>query len=407
MSRRALAAVLTSVLVFAVGGCTGPGDEEQFTVVVSAPLTTAPWVGRFVERGARLAVEQANAGGGVALPGGDRRLLRLEVRDNAGSPRAAADDARNAVASDAVALITDGVGAEAVAAVTDPASLPVFVVFEGGEGLVDASARPTLYRLAPADRAMATRLGDYLSGRTESVALVSDDSSYGRQGAAAVRTGLGRNGIPLLADEQVPAGAADVAPQVLRARAGGAQTLVVWAGAPVVAAVVRAARSAGWDVPVFTGPSGEDPLVRQQLADRPEWVSGLTFVSFRITSEVGPEPFATYRSAFEARFGTEEVGVTQGGQPVLMPPDWSTYSYDAVRLVVAALERSGEAGRPLVDALHGVVITGANGDERGFGPTDREGVSPDDMYFGRFDGFVFTPVRDDILSTGLPGVPQT
>jgi hypothetical protein len=62
----------------------------------------------------------------------------------------------------------------------------------------------------------------------------------------------------------------------------------------------------------------------------------------------------------------------------------------------------------LLDALEGhVVITGANGDERGFLPTTREGVSPDDMYFAVFDGFVFAPVKDDLLSQNLPVVPQT
>jgi hypothetical protein len=94
--------------------------------------------------------------------------------------------------------------------------------------------------------------------------------------------------------------------------------------------------------------------------------------------------------------------VQAGGREVVQPPDWSTYSYDAVRLVAAAVE----AGGPLMDALNSTVITGANGDERGFGPTDREGVSPDDMYFGRFQDMRFSPVEDDILSVDLPDVPQ-
>ena len=67
---------------------------------------------------------------------------------------------------------------------------------------------------------------------------------------------------------------------------------------------------------------------------------------------------------------------------------------------------SSETGAPLMEALHGTVITGAYGDERGFGPHDREGVSPDDMYFGRFEDMRFSPVTDDILSTGLPMVEQ-
>jgi ABC-type branched-subunit amino acid transport system substrate-binding protein len=286
--------------------------------------------------------------------------------------------------------------------VTDPVALPVFVVFEGGASIVDPQERPTVFRLAPANAPMSRRLADYVSEKTSKVALLSDTSSYGREGAAATRENLGRNEIALVSDQTLPEGGGDVAAQVLAARRAGAGALVVWARASGVAAVVRAARSAGWDAPVFTGPTGEDPLVRQRLADRPEWLDGLTFVSFRITSEVGPEPFAAYRRAYEERFGAEEVGVQAGGRPVVQPPDWSTYAYDAVKLTAAAVE----AGGPLLEALNSTVITGANGDERGFGPADREGVSPDDMYFGRFQDLRFSPVDDDILSTNLPDVPQ-
>jgi len=407
--RRLQAFALTAALgSTALSGCSsGPAAPRgEALVVVSAPLTAQPWVGRFVERGARLAADQLNAAGGAA-----GRKVVLRVLDDGASPQRAAANARTAVAAGAVALVTDGVGAGAVAEVTDPAPLPVFVVFEGGASVVDPVARPTLFRLAPANRYLSTRLGDYLSERlpptAPKAALVADDSSYGREGAAATRTAFARNRIALPYDASVPEGASDVAPQVLAARRSGAQALVVWARATGVAAVVRAARAAGWAVPVYSGPAAEDPLVRQRLADHPQWVDGLVLVSFRITSEVGAGPFEAYRKDFEAAFGVEQVGVSAGGRPVVQPPDWSTYSFDAVRLVAAALGGSGgKGGQPLMDALQSTVITGANGDERGFGPGDREGVSPDDMYFARFQAMRFTPVRDDVLSTNLPVVGQ-
>jgi ABC-type branched-subunit amino acid transport system substrate-binding protein len=387
--RAVLAALL--LLLPACADRTQPDDALLF--VVSAPMTAQPWVGEFVQRGAELAAAQLEA---------DGREVRVEVLDNGGSPQRAVANARTAVSRGATAVITDGVGAVAVAEVTDPVGLPVFVVFEGGASLVDPQERPTIFRLAPANAPMSRRLADYVSEKAQRVALLSDTSSYGREGAAATRQNLGRNEIALVSEATLPDGGGDVAAQVLEARRTGAQALIVWARATGVAAVVRAARSAGWEVPVYTGPTGEDPLVRQRLADRPQWLDGLTFVSFRITSEVGPEPFAAYREAYEERFGAEEVGVAAGGRPVVQPPDWSTYAYDAVKLTAAAVD----AGGPLLDALNSTVITGANGDERGFGPDDREGVSPDDMYFGRFSDLRFAPVDDDILSTGLPPVPQ-
>jgi ABC-type branched-subunit amino acid transport system substrate-binding protein len=182
---------------------------------------------------------------------------------------------------------------------------------------------------------------------------------------------------------------------------------VLWAGAPDLVRVIRAARSAGWQVPLYLSPTGEDPLVRQQLADHPGWLDGATFVSFRITSEQGPAPFERFRAAYEQRYGADRVGMSAAGRPVLQPPDWAMFSYDAVRLVAAALTiTAGVTGAPLLAAVEGASVTGANGDQRGFGPDDREGVSSSDIYFGRFSRMRFAAVTDDLLSTRLPGVAQ-
>ncbi len=399
--RRSAAAAVVALLAAgcASAGSAGPNDEEL--VVVSAPVSTQPWVGEFLSKGAQLAAKQVNAGKGPHV--------RVKVLDNGGSAQTAAANARQAVDEGAVALIVDGVGAQAVAAVTDPVKLPVFVAFEGGESLVDPVKHPSLFRMAPANDAMCRRLADYVADvqRGKSVALIADDSTYGREGIRCTRADLLHDEVRVVSDQTVPESAADVSAQVLAARRSGAKVLVVWARPAGVASVLRTARSSGWDIKVYTGPTGEDPLVRQRLADHPAWVDGMTFVSFRITSEMGGEPFAAYRAAYEKAYGPDKIGVMAGGREVVMPPDWSMYPYDAVKLMVAAIDQAGttERGR-LFEALLHTTITGANGDERGFGPEDREGVSPDDMYFATFTDMRFHPNHDDLLSTNLPEVPQ-
>jgi ABC-type branched-subunit amino acid transport system substrate-binding protein len=391
-------AVATSVLT----GCGSHHDSASYPIVVSAPLTTAPWIGTAIERGAQLAVEEVNAHG----IGSSHTKLKLRVLDNAGSPRTAADIARQAASEHAAALITDGVGAGPVADISDPAHLPVFVVFDGGSSIIDPTKRPTVFRIAPADEVMGRRLADYVSARKPRVAIISDDTSYGHDGLTSLRAGFSDDNTPVVAAPVVPTSGTAVAPQVVQARKAGATLLVVWGSSPVVAATVRAARSSAWNVPIMTGPTGEDPLVRQQLADHRDWMDGLTFVSFRITAEVGPKPFEAFRHAYEAKYGVDRVGVSQNGTPVTQPPDWAMFSYDTVKLVTAALEDSKATGAPELASLDKVVITGANGDERGFVPGVREGVSSDDMYFGKFHGFRFAPVNDDVLSDSLPSVPQ-
>jgi ABC-type branched-subunit amino acid transport system substrate-binding protein len=202
---------------------------------------------------------------------------------------------------------------------------------------------------------------------------------------------------------------ADPAPQVLQARQSGADALVVWAAPAVLASVVKAARSAPWNAPVFASTSGSDPLLRQQLATRPEWLDGLTFVSSRLTAERGPEPFEAYRRAYEQRFGPVRVGVKSNGKDVVAPPEWAMYAYDFVYVMADAMRRAGTAhgDRKLVAAMEATEVRGANGDERGFNQKNHEGVVEDDVFFAVFKDMVWSPVGDDPLSASLPPVPQT
>jgi ABC-type branched-subunit amino acid transport system substrate-binding protein len=395
-----LAALLTALCC--LSGC---GRDDAIPVVVSAPASTEPWIARSIEQGARLAVQDINARGGVKL-GGKARRLKLVVRDNAGSPADALADARKAVGDGAAALLTDGTGAASVAAVTDPAHLPVFVCFAGGTGIVDPQRRPTLFRMAPADAVLARRLADYIANGKPSVALISDDSGYGEQGRSALREAFSVDQVRVVSDQRIQRRARDVAPQLLAARRAGADTLVLWASAADVAAVVAGVHAAGWDVPVLAGQTGEDPLVRQRLVAHPDWLRSLRFVSARVTAELGPAPFAAFRRHFERALGVEKVGVRQDGRDVVQPPDWAMYAFDALGLVEAALRQSGALGAPLLSALNSVTIVGANGDSRGYSPDYHEGISPSDMYFAGFRGFEFVPVSDDPLSGTLPAVDQ-
>jgi ABC-type branched-subunit amino acid transport system substrate-binding protein len=409
---RVVFALVPAAAALLLAGCgngsigKGGSSRDTVTIVVSAPVTTSPWIATAERNGAELAAAQLNAAGGVTF-GDSSHRVRIDVHDNGGSPQRVVSDAQTAVSQHAAALIIDGVGAKAVADVTDPAHLPVFVVFDGGESFISPKVRPTLFRLAPADQPMAMRLADYLAAGQPRIGLITDDTGFGTDGAAAMKPAFARDKISLVAQATVPSTASDVSTQVLAARHKGATSLVVWASAPIVAAAIQAARSTGWNVPIWAGPSGEDPLVRQRLATHVSWLNNVGFVSFRITAEVGPKPFEAYRRAYEDKYGADRINVKQSGKEVVQPPDWSMFSYDSVKLVAAALEKAGGIGEPLMSTLDGKInITGANGDERGYLATTREGVSPDDMYFARFHGFTFAPVADDMLSQNLPTVPQ-
>ena len=141
--------VLALALSTACGGRTATGDAVP--VIISAPVSTEPWIARSIERGTKLAVQDINDRGGVKL-GGQNRPLAVIVLDHGSSPADALAHARQAVRRKAAVLLTDGTGVTSMAAVTDPAKLPVFIVFEGGKGLIDPERRPSCSGSRPRTR---------------------------------------------------------------------------------------------------------------------------------------------------------------------------------------------------------------------------------------------------------------
>jgi branched-chain amino acid transport system substrate-binding protein len=398
-----------SVALCALAGCGGNSQAAQraaLTVVVNAPFSRSPYLGRTIENGARLAAGEVNASG---IRIGDKTYdLDVTTMDTGLSPARAVANMRRAVGRHAVAVVDEGTGVDASWRIANAAGIPIGVVFEGGRQIVDPIARPNVFRIAPTDHGIAFRLAEYLVPKGLKLALLHDDSDYGAAGEQALTSAFSQNRSSIAIDETLPSDALDLGPQVLRARRAHATGLLVWGRPPTIAAVLTAARSSGWSVPVFTPPSGSDPFVRQQLADHPQWVNGLTFASGRLTAEIGTGPFLTFEQKYESAFGVDRVGVQSSGRPVILLPESAMYAYDFVNLVAAALLKAGSTDPAKVtSALNEVTTEGANGDERAFNKHNHEGVVDDDIYFARFHDLIYVPVKDDPLSATLPTLPQT
>lgn len=398
--------LILCVAVFALAGCGGSAKKSgTLLIAVDAPFSRSPYVGETIANGLQLAVDEVNAGGGVATKD---TVYQLQVKryDNALSPRQALANARRAIADGAVAIVDDGTGVDAAWRVANDAHVPIGITYGGGLDLVDTAKRPNVFRVAPTDHGITFRLAEYTIPKGLTLALLHDDTSYGQEGARALDVAFSRNASSVALKLTLPAGDTDLSPQVLRARRSGAKALLVWGEASTIAKVVVAARSAGWNAPVYAPPSAEDPALRQQLADRPQWLDGLVFASGRMTAELGPGFFYAFEAKYESAYGAQKVGVrTADGKEVIAPPDYAMYSYDFGNLLAAAL-RAG-ANKDLSKALEQVTVRGANGDERGFNERNHEGVVDDDVYFARFRGMTYEPVKDDPLSSTLPTILQT
>jgi ABC-type branched-subunit amino acid transport system substrate-binding protein len=397
------------LLAAGCGGSSGSkSDAGNLVIAVDVPVTGSPYVAQTIRQGVELAASGLNSGGGIRV--GDKSYhLRVKLYNNHLSARQAVEDTRRALDAGAISIVTDGTGVDATWQLAQRDGVSICITYDGGTGLVDAQSRPNVFRIAPTNHGIAFRYAEYLIPKKLKVALLSDDSAYGREGADDIGRAFSENPESVAQKLTLPAGQSDVTPQILRTRRSGATALLVWGQPPTIAAVLSAARSIGWEVPVFTPPTGADPFIRQQLADHPEWVDGLTFASGRMTAEVGTGPFVSFQSRYEATYGADHVGVkTSQGDAVIQPPEFAMYSYDFVNVLGAAAVRAASTDPDkITKALNEVVTQGANGDERGFNEHSHEGVVDDDVYFARFHDMTFAPVKDDPLSSTLPPIPQT
>ena len=378
-------------------------EVKELVVAVDAPFSRDAYLGRTIVNGVRLALLNQ-----VVSVGKVPYRFRVVRYDNAHSPSRAVADTRRAVAQHAVAILTDGTGVDATWKIANRARIPICVVYDGAAGLVDPAKRPNVFRIAPTNHGIAFRLAEYLVPKKLKVAILTDDTGYGRGGLAALDHAFVQNRSSVAARIQIPSTVTDLAPQILQARRSGATALLVWAQPSAIAEAVIAARSSGWEVPVFTPPAGEDPLVRQALAAHPEWMDGLTFAAGRMTAEQGPGPFLAFKRSYEQAFGAQKVGVrTPDGRRVTQPPDYAMYPFDCVNVLATALKAAGSTnGDAVLSAMNEVSVEGANGDLRGFNRVSHEGVVDDDVYFARFSGMTHRPVKDDPLSATLPVIPQ-
>jgi ABC-type branched-subunit amino acid transport system substrate-binding protein len=396
-----------AIVVLALAGCGGGGEQTEQTllIAVDAPFSRSPYIGETIAKGVELAVGEQNSVG--VSTSTTRYTFRVKRYDNALSPRKALANIRRAIDAGAVAIVDDGTGVDAGWQAARKAGVPIGVTYDGGGGLVDEEERPNVFRIAPTNRGIAFRLAEYTIPKGLKLALLSDDTTYGQQGAQALDRAFAANPEAVAVKLTLPAGVTDLSPQVLRARRSGATALLVWGQASTIAEAVTAARSAGWGVPVFAPPSAEDPALRQLLNDRPAWLDGLTFATGRMTAEVGSAPFYAFQSKFEDAYGAQSVGVrTSAGREVLAPPDYAMYSYDFVNVLAYAISQFGLED-DLSKSLEQSTARGANGDERGFNQHNHEGVIDDDIFFARFHDMTFAPVEDDPLSKTLPTVEQT
>jgi branched-chain amino acid transport system substrate-binding protein len=349
-------AVALPLALAACGGSAPPGTEgseggggggsgETITIGSLHPLSgSAAADGQQMDNGAKLAIDAINEAGGIESLDGAQ--LELASADTQGAPEVGQSEAQRLIEDGAVALVGTYQSAvsQNVAAVAERNQVPFVIDVSSADAILQQGYKFT-FRLQPSAQVLAERGAEYLAdvsknadAPAQKVAILHEQGPFGtaiKDTFSAKAEELGMEIGPVISYD--PASVSDFTTQITTVRESGADVLMVAGyyrdGVLVANAVntVKPGLAAVWgvangafDTPQFPGEVGEAG-------------EGFFDANYRLdmTNPDTQELADKYKQEFGDDIRTAAV-----------------LSYDAVRVVAAALEKAGDASPQAVrDAI--------------------------------------------------------
>lgn len=302
-----------------------PGDVTEVPIGILLPRRgpDAP-LGRSMERGIVLALEEANAAGGfrAGLP------FSLRIREEALAWGAAAEAAVAMTTEDGVWGLIGGLedaNTHVINRVLLKLEVPL-VNTSGPDPTLTEHMIPWLVRVRPDDRrsgyALAERI--FRVDGHDRVAVLRSNDRYGRVGTREFVDAARRLRKPIRAEVRFETKTDDWSAQLDRLRRAQPDALVVWGRATATGRAVRAVREAGLDVPIY----GPDRLVDPRFLE----AAGAAAEGLVFTYPFHPERVGAAWTEFVLRFRVR-FGVA--------PDATAGYAYDGARLLIESIRSAG------------------------------------------------------------------
>lgn len=215
-------------------------------------------LGAPMREGIRLAAERINASGGIR----GQKLVLVE-RDDEASPTRGTEIAQELVNSAKVCAVVGfsntGVGL-AAHRIYQEGKVPVVVAVSAGTALTRQFAKPEhaenyIFRNSQPDvdqvKLIVAQAIDNLKGTK--IAILADSTNYGQLGRQDLTSELAKRNITPVSVEKFNVKDVDMTPQLLRARAAGADVLLVYGIGPELAQIARGLTKLAWKVPMIGG----------------------------------------------------------------------------------------------------------------------------------------------------------
>lgn len=366
MSRRqryqlgAAAAVAAAVL--AAAACSAPGASSSSPpaggagaasggaaagpikiAVVDAQSGAESDLGQFEWRGVSLAVNQANAAGGV-----DGRKIRLTLYDDQGDPTVGTELARKIASAGDVAMFGTAESAVTVAMAPILKSEHIPNITSGQSTQLTDLKSPYLFLNGPTGLTYDSTLAKFLvtTKGYKKIAMLTNNDSYGAGEDSSFSSSLKALGVTPVVSKVVPADQTNMTPALTAIRGSNPQVLFIGAEEAQSGLIVKQARALGLNAVIAEGAPAGTPLYMSTAGVTD---ANGTIVSSPYLGNAANSAAEKFAAAYTAAYHTA-------------PELHGAKAYDGAQVMIAALRACDACtGLALANAIRAVHYSGLLG----------------------------------------------
>ena len=342
----------TLSLATAMIALAGGAWADSIKIGVNQPLT-GPFAasGTYIVNGAKIAVEEINAKGGVL-----GNSLELVVEDNKSNPTEAAAVAEKLIDRDHVPVMMGAWGSSLTLAVMPKLmqyKVPMLVETSSASKIT-RQGNPYIFRISPpswVEAAMFEKMMPKLGIKKVDFLAINNDWGLGTIDDFSKM--LKKHGVEVGLKESMGEDDQDVSAQLAKIKASDSDTIIVTTFVDQLTLVLKQAAALGIHKKIITtgGSQAPDQLVEQAGAAANGTMHLVFFAPWMPDSVPHPDLARNFIKAWAAK-GYDKAGLTE-----------SYRGYDGIHVIAAAIAKAGKADpAAITDAFWKIDVSTINGD---------------------------------------------
>ncbi len=265
--------------------------------------------------------------------------VRFEVADTGTSPEGAVNALERALGDGApTAVVASMLGAQMLAMMPIAKQVGVPLITMSGTAAITRAGNPDVFRFFPADSVVKRAQVRYAieADHIRRPAVISQTTAYGQSGRAAIDAALTAAGITPAYADALDVTVTDMRPVLAKARAAGADSLLLQLHSAPTALLVKAAAAMRLDLPIIAGSALAQPATAALLD--PEELKGTCAESGSSPVSAETPAIGDFLAAYRKAFGKD-------------PDAYALGQYDATMMVLHAVTTGTTTPAGIVHAL--------------------------------------------------------